>query len=145
VTFHCPFLSIGPGDCVGFGRVEVPIWKEELICFVDDTADEEPDAESEEEPDDVEDMNDAEVRESIAVVLLAKIDDEESQSAGMLLPSSSSKESGDVIALVIVQGKRRTSTCRAWGVATQGGALCFRHRLRLHVIDHVATADGIIQ
>jgi hypothetical protein len=39
-------------------------------------------------------MNDVEVHEPIAVVLLAKIDDEESQSAGMLLPSSSSKESG---------------------------------------------------
>jgi hypothetical protein len=85
---------MGPGDCVGFGRVEVPIWREEVTCFVDDAADEEPDEEAEEEADDLGDVNDVEVCELIAVVLLAKIDDEESQSAGILLPSSSSSESG---------------------------------------------------
>jgi hypothetical protein len=95
-----------PGDGVGFAILEVPISREELTWFVDHAADEEPDKEpdkeADEEPDeepegkqeDVEDVKDVDVCESIAVVLLAKIDAEKSQSSGMLLPSSSSKASG---------------------------------------------------
>jgi hypothetical protein len=44
--------------------------------------------------DDVDDADDVELAVDATVVLLAKIEEEDSQSSGMLLPSSSSRESG---------------------------------------------------